>query len=100
VSRRYAKFATSLLHLTMKNGDGQLDLNVERLRVAVDDLLVKLAGMFKQGKQRPMFLINNYDLVLFVLKVSNWIQPYYPCVLNGSAQARIRNPSAESSSRL
>lgn len=68
VTRRYAEFAASLLHLTIKNGDGQLDLNLERLRVAVDDLLVKLARMFKQQKQQTIFLINNYDLVLSVLK--------------------------------
>ncbi|KAG0589994.1 hypothetical protein M758_1G061400 [Ceratodon purpureus] len=68
VTRRYAEFAASLLHLTIKNGDGQLDLNLERLRVAIDDLLVKLARMFRQQKQQTIFLINNYDLVLSVLK--------------------------------
>jgi len=68
VARRYAEFAASLLHLTIKNGDGQLDLNLERLRVAVDDLLLKLGRMFKQQKQQTIFLINNYDLVLSVLK--------------------------------
>lgn len=68
VTRRYAEFAASLLHLTIKNGDGQLDLNLERLRVAIDDLLVKLARMFKGQKQQTIFLINNYDLVLSVLK--------------------------------
>ncbi|KAL2619828.1 hypothetical protein R1flu_000033 [Riccia fluitans] len=69
VTRRYAEFAASLLHLNKDYGDGQiLDLNLERLRVAVDDLLVKLARMFRQQKQQTIFLINNYDMVLAVLK--------------------------------
>lgn len=49
----------------------QLDLNLERLRVAVDDLLVKLARMFRKQKQQTIFLINNYDLILSVLKVGS-----------------------------
>ncbi|KAL3686247.1 hypothetical protein R1sor_004269 [Riccia sorocarpa] len=69
VTRRYAEFAASLLHLNKDYGDGQvLDLNLERLRVAVDDLLVKLARMFRPQKQQTIFLINNYDMVLAVLK--------------------------------
>jgi hypothetical protein len=72
VTRRYAEFAASLLHLNVNYGDGQLDLNLERLRVAVDDLLVKLSRMFRQQKQQTIFLINNYDLVLSVLKVDRY----------------------------
>ncbi|KAG6541032.1 hypothetical protein Mapa_017605 [Marchantia paleacea] len=69
VTRRYAEFAASLLHLNKDYGDGQvLDLNLERLRVAVDDLLVKLSRMFRKQKQQTIFLINNYDMVLAVLK--------------------------------
>lgn len=37
--------------------------------MAVDDLLVKLARMFRKQKQQTIFLINNYDLILSVLKV-------------------------------
>lgn len=44
--------------------------------MAVDDLLVKLARMFRKQKQQTIFLINNYDMVLAVLKVcftvENW----------------------------
>eukprot|EP00246_Nothoceros_aenigmaticus_P001290 TRINITY_DN11795_c0_g1_i1.p1 TRINITY_DN11795_c0_g1~~TRINITY_DN11795_c0_g1_i1.p1 ORF type:complete len:481 (-),score=95.18 TRINITY_DN11795_c0_g1_i1:38-1480(-) len=68
VFRRYAEFAASLLQLNIDYGDGQLELNLERLRVAVDDLLVKLARMFPKQKQQSIFLINNYDMVLTVMK--------------------------------
>lgn len=53
----------------------QLELNLERLRMAVDDLLIKLAKMFPKPKQQTVFLINNYDMTIAVLKVTNTI--YY-----------------------
>lgn len=68
VTRRYAEFAASMMQLNTDYGDGQLDLNLDRLRVAVDNLLVELSRMFPRQKQRTIFLINNYDLVLSVLK--------------------------------
>ena len=48
----------------------QLALNLDRLRVAIDDLLVRLTRCFKHQKQQTVFLINNYDMVLAVFKVS------------------------------
>ncbi|KAK4786300.1 hypothetical protein SAY86_002989 [Trapa natans] len=68
VMRRYAEFTASLIRLNVEYGDGQLDLNLERLRMAVDDLLVKLAKMFPKPKQQIVFLINNYDVAIAVLK--------------------------------
>jgi vacuolar protein sorting-associated protein 52 len=47
----------------------QLDLSLERLRMAVEDLLVKLAKMFTKLKLQTIFLINNYDLTIAILKV-------------------------------
>lgn len=49
----------------------QIDLSLERLRLAVDDLLVKLAKTFPKPKLQTVFLINNYDMTISVLKV--WI---------------------------
>lgn len=37
--------------------------------MAVDDLLVKLAKMFKRPKLQTVFLINNYDMAISILKV-------------------------------
>ncbi|EFJ12526.1 hypothetical protein SELMODRAFT_446594 [Selaginella moellendorffii] len=68
VMRRYAEFTASLLQINTEHGDTQLELNLERLRVAIDDLLVKLARVFKKQKQQTVFLINNYDMVLAVLR--------------------------------
>ncbi|XP_063937552.1 vacuolar protein sorting-associated protein 52 A isoform X1 [Daucus carota subsp. sativus] len=68
VMRRYAEFTASLIHLNVEYGDGQLELNMERLRMAVDDLLVKLAKTFTKPKLQTVFLINNYDMTIAVLK--------------------------------
>ncbi|XP_072970251.1 vacuolar protein sorting-associated protein 52 A-like [Typha angustifolia] len=68
VMRRYAEFTASLVHLNVEYGDGQLDLNLERLRMAVEELLVKLAKTFTKPKSQTIFLINNYDMTIAVLK--------------------------------
>ncbi|EPS67411.1 hypothetical protein M569_07361, partial [Genlisea aurea] len=68
VIRRYAEFTASLIQLNAGYGDGQLELNLERLRMAVDDLLVKLAKLFPKPKLQTVFLINNYDMTISVLK--------------------------------
>ncbi|KAL2497554.1 Vacuolar protein sorting-associated protein [Abeliophyllum distichum] len=68
VMRRYAEFTASLIHLNVDYGDGQLELNLERLRMAIDDLLVKLAKLFPKQKLQTVFLINNYDMTIAVLK--------------------------------
>ncbi|KAG6422134.1 hypothetical protein SASPL_118697 [Salvia splendens] len=68
VMRRYAEFTASLIQLNVDYGDGQLELNLERLRMSVDDLLVKLAKLFQKPKSQTIFLINNYDMTIAVLK--------------------------------
>ncbi|KAJ0829431.1 putative cullin repeat-like-containing domain superfamily [Helianthus debilis subsp. tardiflorus] len=68
VMRRYAEFTASLIQLNVDYGDGQLDLNMERLKMAIDDLLIKLAKMFAKPKLQTVFLINNYDMTIAVLK--------------------------------
>ncbi|XP_021912590.1 vacuolar protein sorting-associated protein 52 A [Carica papaya] len=68
VMRRYAEFTASLIHLNVEYGDGQLELNMERLRMAVDELLLKLAKIFPKPKLQIVFLINNYDMTIAVLK--------------------------------
>lgn len=38
--------------------------------MAIDDLLVKLAKLFQKSKSQTVFLINNYDMTIAVLKVN------------------------------
>ncbi|KAG0492839.1 hypothetical protein HPP92_006237 [Vanilla planifolia] len=81
VMRRYAEFTASLVHINAENGDGQLDLNLERLRMAMEDLLVKLAKMFAKPKLQIVFLINNYDMTISILKEA--------CAEGGKMQAHF-----------
>lgn len=37
--------------------------------MAIDDLLTKLAKLFPKPKSQIVFLINNYDMTIAVLKV-------------------------------
>jgi hypothetical protein len=37
--------------------------------MAIDDLLIKLAKNFTKAKLQTVFLINNYDMTIAVLKV-------------------------------
>ena len=48
----------------------QLDMSLERLRLAVDDLLVRFAEKFAAPKLQHLFLLNNYDMSISILKVS------------------------------
>ena len=39
--------------------------------MAIDDLLIKLANLFPKPKLQTVFLINNYDMTIAVLKVNS-----------------------------
>ncbi|XP_074308438.1 vacuolar protein sorting-associated protein 52 A-like [Silene latifolia] len=68
VMRRYVEFTASLIHLNVDYGDGQLEMNSERLLMAVDNLIMKLSTQFRKSKLQSVFLINNYDMTISVLK--------------------------------
>ncbi|KAM0942229.1 hypothetical protein DsansV1_C15g0136061 [Dioscorea sansibarensis] len=70
VIQRSAEFTASVVHLNIEYGDGHnlLDLNLERLRMAIDDLLAKLAKNFTNSKLQKVFLIHNYDMIIAILK--------------------------------
>lgn len=44
--------------------------------MAVEDLLVKLAKMFSKPKSQTVFLINNYDMTIAILKASCSLFPF------------------------
>ncbi len=50
---------------------------VFRLRVAMDDLLVKLSLTFTKRKDQIIFLINNYDVILSIFKVSAFFLVFF-----------------------
>lgn len=42
--------------------------------MAIDDMVIKLAKTFSKTKLQTVFLINNYDMTIAILKV--WISIY------------------------
>jgi len=48
--------------------------------MAVDDLLIKLAKNFAKQKLQTVFLINNYDMTITVLKVGFCQITIYICI--------------------
>ncbi|KAG0492974.1 hypothetical protein HPP92_006043 [Vanilla planifolia] len=46
-----------------------LDLILQRRWMAMGELLVKLANMFAKPKLQIVFLINNYDMTISILKL-------------------------------
>ncbi|CAD6205403.1 unnamed protein product [Miscanthus lutarioriparius] len=68
IARCYVEFTASLVQLNAECGDGQLDMNLERLQSAFDVLLIRLALTFTTTKLQHLFLLNNYDMAISVLK--------------------------------
>lgn len=68
IARCYVEFTVSLVELNAECGDGQLDMNLERLRSAIDVLLVRLSQTFTSPKLQHLFLLNNYDMAISILK--------------------------------
>ncbi|XP_015697139.1 vacuolar protein sorting-associated protein 52 A-like isoform X2 [Oryza brachyantha] len=81
IVRCYVEFTSSLIQLNAECGDGQLDMNLERLRLAVDNLLGRLAENFPKPKMQHLFLLNNYDMTISILKEAgdeaNKLQRYF-----------------------
>ncbi|KAL8513694.1 hypothetical protein ACS0TY_012982 [Phlomoides rotata] len=104
VMRRYAEFTASLIQLNVDYGDGQLELNLERLRMAIDDLLVKLAKLFQKPKSQTVFLINNYDMTIAVLKEAGpeggKIQMHFEELLKSNTSIYVEELLAEHFSEL
>ncbi|KAL0359754.1 UNVERIFIED_CONTAM: Vacuolar protein sorting-associated protein 52 A [Sesamum angustifolium] len=95
VMRRYAEFTASLIQLNVDYGDGQLELNMERLRMAIDDLLVKLAKLFQKPKLQTVFLINNYDMTIAVLK-EELLAEHFSDLIKFVKTRASENPSSSS----
>eukprot|EP00644_Phytophthora_capsici_P013698 jgi/Phyca11/117494/e_gw1.33.423.1 len=69
VIRRYAEFASSILSLSLaqmhENGAGDMVLtNLTMMRDEILGLLTRLSEQHSNAKDKCVFLINNYDLVL------------------------------------
>jgi len=77
---RYANFINGLLLLCRPIGDDVLNnrlmitSNLERLREEMEKLLMRLASNIPQAKMQSVFLINNYDVIVSVLRKNQLVE--------------------------
>ncbi|KAJ8604162.1 hypothetical protein CTAYLR_008571 [Chrysophaeum taylorii] len=66
VARRYAELAATVLALYPAGDDHGARRAIADLRGEILDLLKRVAASFKSDKDRLVFLVNNYDLILTI----------------------------------
>ena len=70
VTRRYAEFSTALNALNFNQTDDSLLLSLRRLRNEIEKILMASVSKIENVKERSIFLINNFDIILRLFKVS------------------------------
>ncbi|KAG4102270.1 Vps52-domain-containing protein [Neocallimastix lanati (nom. inval.)] len=68
ITRKYAEYTTAILTLNNGFNDTLLLNNLKRLRSELEILLFKISAVYKQRKQQIIFLLNNYNLIVLILK--------------------------------
>jgi vacuolar protein sorting-associated protein 52 len=68
MAERYAALTSAILSLHAEFLDGPLSSNIERMRYAVMDLLLKQSRAFPQRGRGTVFLIHNFNHVVTCLK--------------------------------
>lgn len=69
ITRRYYEISVSLLLLNDGYEDASLASSLLRLRTEFEHLVDRLAHEFTDARQRTIFLINNYDLIVSLMAV-------------------------------
>ncbi|CAL5229904.1 g13324 [Coccomyxa viridis] len=68
ITQRYALLTTSLLLLNADYQDGQMDHNIDRLRYAALELLIRLSKRFGRKRTSTIFLVNNLHHIVQLLR--------------------------------
>eukprot|EP01134_Creolimax_fragrantissima_P001650 CFRG1650T1 len=94
VTRRFAEFAASVIVINQDWNDPQLEASMSRLLSELEAFLANTAALFGRQKDRLVFYINNYDLILTVMQEQT-IQPsneskYFDTVLNAKIQSYVQ----------
>ncbi|CAG0881281.1 unnamed protein product [Darwinula stevensoni] len=68
ISRRYAEYSSSLCSLndSFPTDNSRVDKLLLLLQTEMQNLLLKMAAVFRDRKHQLMFLINNYDMMLSI----------------------------------
>ena len=73
MTRRYAEFSTSLLKISESMPSARLNGALAQLQIELQNFILRLASEFAQRKDQLISLINNYDLMLSVIAVINYL---------------------------
>ncbi|KAK9908133.1 hypothetical protein WJX75_003087 [Coccomyxa subellipsoidea] len=68
ITQRYAMLTTSLLLLNADYQDGQMDHNIDRLRFAAMEVLLRLSKRFARRRLGTIFLITNFHHIVQLLR--------------------------------
>ena len=68
ITRRYAEFTAAIISINSNHPDARVDAALSDLHEELQKFLLQLAAEFLTRKDQLVFLINNYDMMLSVLK--------------------------------
>jgi len=71
ITRRYAEYSAAILGISENFPHELVNMLLAELQDEVGLFILRMAAIFPQRKEQLIFLINNYDMILGVLTVSN-----------------------------
>ncbi len=73
MTRRYAEFSGAIVSINQSHPDERVSKSLSALQQEVENFILRMAAEFPDRKEQLVFLINNYDMLLAVLSVSQEI---------------------------
>ena len=70
ITRRYAEFSAAIVGINQSYPNERADRVLGQLQMEVENFVLKMAAEFPHRKEQLIFLINNYDMMLGVITVS------------------------------
>ena len=70
ITRRYAEFSAAIVGLNENFPNEAVNRLLAQLQGEVDNFILRMAAEFPDRKEQLIFLINNYDMMLNVMMVS------------------------------
>ena len=69
--RRYAELSAAFVSVNEHCSDDTFHRLLSDMHMEIDHFILRLSSVFLQRKEQLIFAINNYDLILSVMGVSN-----------------------------
>ncbi|KNC75775.1 hypothetical protein SARC_11707 [Sphaeroforma arctica JP610] len=98
VTRRFAEFSASIIVINEGWEDLQLDTSMMRMLSELEAFLANSAALFNRQKDRLVFFINNYDLILTIMQEKtsgpSKESQHFELVLNARIQSYVQEELA------